>query len=241
MIAYVGVVVPARNEQELIGRCLDAVLAAAGRVGPVPVSTVVVADRCSDRTVSIAAGLGCEVVTPLVPGVGAARRAGVETVAARAGARGVPLDEVWVATTDADSVVPPDWLSGHLATAATGGRLVVGRVVPDPDELDPELLAAWHQRHPVAGTGHVHGANLAFRLDCYQAAGGFADLALHEDHELVSRFRVLGVDARPGPEVMTSARRWGRLRGGFADYLRDLDLTLQHRDHPGVRPRASAE
>lgn len=226
MIQHIGVVIPARNEEELIGRCLDAVLGAARAVHPLPVTTIVVADRCSDRTATIARSHGVEVVDSSAPGVGAARRTGVELVAARAAAMGVPDEDVWVTTTDADSVVPPDWLTDHLSTAATGGRLVVGRVVPDPVELEPEVLEAWHDRHPVTSTGHVHGANLAFRLDCYRAAGGFADLALHEDQMLVASMRALGVVARPGREVVTSARRWSRVSGGFADYLRALDLTV---------------
>ena len=227
MIELVGVVIPAKDEQELIGRCVVAVLAAARAVAPIPVQTIVVTDRCSDQTAEIARGHGVEVVPSLGTGVGAARRTGVELLARRATARGVRHDRVWVATTDADSAVPSHWLTAHLTEAARGGRLVVGRVAPDPRDLDPVLLAAWHERHPPTGGQHVHGANLAFRLDCYQVAGGFPDLALHEDQVLVSRLRSAGVPISPGPEVLTSARRWGRVDGGFASYLRALEMSIR--------------
>lgn len=227
MIRLVGVVVPARNEQELIGRCLESVLVAAAAVDPVPVATVVVADRCTDRTAEVARALGVEVVLSLVAGVGAARRTGIDAVVELSTARGIAAGEVWIATTDADSVVPPHWLAAHLSLEASGGRLVVGRVVPEPGELEPAVLAAWHERHPVASTEHVHGANLACRLDCYQAVGGFSDLTLHEDHDLVAHLRAARVEAVTGPEVVTSARLRGRVSGGFASYLHDLQTSIR--------------
>ncbi|MDQ1620699.1 MAG: hypothetical protein QOE19_3268, partial [Actinomycetota bacterium] len=51
MIDRVGVVVPVRDEQELLPRCLDALEVAIARLTAdrgLPVSAVVVLDRCTD-------------------------------------------------------------------------------------------------------------------------------------------------------------------------------------------------
>ncbi|MBJ7451033.1 MAG: glycosyltransferase, partial [Blastococcus sp.] len=51
-----GVVVPARNEEELLPACLTALRAgiADPRLGGIPVHLVVVADGCTDGTAALA-------------------------------------------------------------------------------------------------------------------------------------------------------------------------------------------
>lgn len=73
-----GVVVPAHDEQELLGACLDALSRAARWVAEgAVVRTVVVLDACRDGTADVARAYGVEVLTVSVHGVGAARDAGV--------------------------------------------------------------------------------------------------------------------------------------------------------------------
>lgn len=57
----VGVVIPARDEEERIGTCLDAVNAAVNAAG-LPASACVVADRCRDATAVLAVAAGADVV-----------------------------------------------------------------------------------------------------------------------------------------------------------------------------------
>lgn len=245
-IDHVGVVVPVRNEELLLPRTLTALAAAIAlvRASPAPdrprVSVVIVLDRCTDSSAQVAAdwpGFGRLVCT--AGAVGAARRAGTawvlgESLGESCGescgesrgeslgdASGTVPERVWLATTDADSAVPPHWLTAQLALARNGAELVLGTVVPDA-ELAPERRARWMLRHSL-GEGHpyVHGANLGVRADRYLAAGGFACVDTDEDVLLVAALRARHVvEARTALiPVRTSGRLTGRAPFGFADYL----------------------
>lgn len=228
-----AVVIPARDEQATIAACLDAVLASAGTVA-VPVTVIVVADRCTDGTVERARAVATSAdhpggaVTVLASGaglVGAARDQGVRAVLRRTVETGGDPARLWIASTDADSRVPVDWLPVHLEIAASGADLVLGTVRPDPVDLPPELLRSWWRRHKMAdGHPHVHGANLGVRGHRYETVGGFPHVATHEDVRLADAVRRSGgrVVATGRAPVLTSGRRVGRAPAGLSSYLRDL-------------------
>jgi glycosyltransferase involved in cell wall biosynthesis len=233
-IEQVLVVVPARDEERVISACLASLRAAVDRLTQ-PVTVVVTADRCTDGTAALAREAGVHVVGIDAGSVGAARRAGVAEGMRLLGA--AAARRTWLASTDADTVVPRTWLVRHLALAAQGARLVLGRAVPDPGGLDAATVARWHHLHPVVADDphrYVHGANLGVRLDAYVAAGGWPALREHEDHALVAALAALGTPARLGPDVITSARREGRTPGGYAGYLRAL------LEEPGLSATRSA-
>ncbi len=221
----VRVVVPARDEEARLADCLDAVAAAVahlhGRRPEVDVTVTVALDSCTDGSAAVAAGHRCEIVRLTAGRVGAARAAGV----GRATRRDVDGSPVWVANTDADTVVPPTWLTTQLGHAEAGADLVLGSVEPAGLELDDATLTRWRARHVSAdGHPHVHGANLGVALAAYRRAGGFPPLATHEDVALVDAVRRIGgTVVSIGAAARTSARRTGRTPGGFAGYLRDLD------------------
>ncbi|WP_431835614.1 glycosyltransferase [Cellulomonas sp. Y8] len=215
------VVVPVHDEEELLAACLASVAAAADAAGA-PVDVVVVLDDCRDGSAAVAAAAGVRTLTVRAGAVGAARAAGV---AAGLALRDDDPRSVWIACTDADTVVPPHWLRGHRALADAGADVVVGTVRPDPRDLTPRQLAAWRAtRVPGRPNGHVHGANLGIRADAYLRAGGFAPLVEHEDVDLVARLRAdpeVVVRASDEVDVVTSGRTVGRTPGGYAGYLRD--------------------
>lgn len=228
-LAAVSVIVPAHDEAELLGGALRSIATAAEAV-ELPVLLVVVLDRCSDASAALAAEavdryarLEVRPVAGRFPHVGAVRSAGVaEAVRARAS---VPARRHWTAHTDADTVVPPHWLSRQVEIADSGVDLVIGTAVPDeaPGTLASRL---WHERHLlVEGHTAVHGANLGIRLDGLLAIGGFAELGVGEDVETVRRLRASGVSwtATDTTRVTTSARRKGRVHGGFSGFMRRLD------------------
>ena len=224
MIKAAGVVIPAHNEQDLLPACLAAVRRAARQVS-VPVHLVVVADACTDKTADLASALGATVIESGAHNVGAARRAGVSHVLRSA--RHLDPAEVWVATTDADSLVPGHWLTCQLRYAHRGWKGVVGTVtVVDwsghPRHVQRRYIRgyrAWRGRHP-----HVHGANLGFAADAYLAAGGFRPLPTAEDHALVDDFRAARIPLLRTVRlpVVTSARRRARAPRGFAWLLGTL-------------------
>ena len=174
MIRFVGVVVPAHNEQRLLPSCLASLRRAARALGGTPVHLVVVADACRDRTAQVARRCGAAVVTISARSVGAARAEGVREALRQAG----PLDpaEVWLATTDADTARPARWLRRQHVRQHEGWDAVAGTVrVADWAGHRPAVRALFSQRYlPAAGPHrHVHGANLGFRASAYLRAGGF--------------------------------------------------------------------
>jgi glycosyltransferase involved in cell wall biosynthesis len=218
----VGVIVPAQNEEMLLPACLDAIEVAVRQVD-VPALVVVVLDACTDNSLAVAQARPW--VTPIriaARSVGVARATGA--AAALRWARDESYDDVWLATTDADSAVPPHWLSAQLALADQGWEAVIGTVRVDdwsehPSQVQPRWANGYHavEHHP-----HVHGANLGFTATAYVESGGWAAVATNEDVAMVRSLagrRVIRTAALP---VVTSARRDPRAVGGFGDTLRDL-------------------
>ena len=241
-IAAVGVVVPAHNEQDLLPSCLASVRRAAQAARGVPVHLVVVADACRDRTARAARRGGASVVTISARNAGAARAAGAREVLRRTG----HLDpaNVWLATTDADTLVPARWLHQQARYAGQGWDAIAGTIrVADWSGYPPGMRSLFRERYErepyepdehnapsdsrAGQHTHVHGANLGFRASAYLAAGGFPALATAEDHALVAALtagggRVLRTRALP---VVTSARRDSRAPNGFSHYLTQLEAT----------------
>ncbi len=140
----------------------------------------------------------------------------------------VPLHHIWFANTDADTVVPADWLVCHLRWAEAGAAAVAGVVEVDsfadhPPEV-PGRFSARYDGPPDRPHPHVHGANLGVRADAYRAAGGWRQLPIGEDHALWAALARTGhrVVSSRASKVTTSGRAVGRLRGGFADVLNEL-------------------
>lgn len=223
-ISEVVVVIPAKDEEELLPRCLESVSVAtrvlAEAAPAVRTRVTVVLDGCSDGSAAVVSGWPqVRAVEAEAGSAGAARHLGILHALSCVESRN---DRVWIATTDADSRVPSDWLVEQLALAESGVGLVLGTVVPDPADLEPDRLAAWHGAHRLAdGHSHVFGANLGVRADVYAAAGGFPPQLSGEDQTLALAAKALGVRwrATDSCRVVTSGRLRGRAPGGFADYL----------------------
>jgi glycosyltransferase involved in cell wall biosynthesis len=226
VIRAVGVIVPAHNEQQLLPSCLTSLLRAVRALGGTPVHLIVVADACRDRTAHVARRGGAAVVTIGARSAGAARAAGARAVLRRT--RHLDPADVWLATTDADTLVPACWLRQQVRHADRGWDAVAGTVqVADWSEYRPAVRAAFRERY-AAGLGPhppVHGANLGFRAAAYLKAGGFPDAPTAEDHALVAALTSAGgrVLRTPAVSVVTSARRAARAPRGFSHYLAELD------------------
>jgi glycosyltransferase involved in cell wall biosynthesis len=226
-VAEAGVVVPAHDEEERLPACLAALRSAAGLAG-VPVRLLVVADACTDATAAVAAAGGAEVIRIRARNVGAARAAGMARLLRRMeGTAGTDPAATWLATTDADTVVPPGWLRRQLGYAGQGWDVVLGTVtVADWAGYPPHAAAMFAAMYGF-GAGphpHVHGANLGIRGSAYLAAGGFRPLRTAEDHALLAAVTGTGCRVlRAGDiTVVTSARRQARAPRGFSHALRAL-------------------
>jgi glycosyltransferase involved in cell wall biosynthesis len=223
-IEAVGVVVPAHDEETLLPACLAALDRVAGGIG-VPVSVLVVADTCTDGTAAAARACGARVIAIGARNVGAARAAGMAELLRLTA--GVDPSDVWLATTDADTVVPPGWLERQLSYADQGWDVVLGTVaVADWDGHPAHVPAAFDALYEF-GDGphqHVHGANLGIRASAYLAAGGFRSLRTAEDHALLAAATEAGCSVLKASDIIvqTSARRRARAPLGFSHLLRTL-------------------
>jgi glycosyltransferase involved in cell wall biosynthesis len=124
---HIAVVIPARDEEELLPRCLHSIFAARELLPPhVTSDVVVVADRSTDCTLRIAQDLLRHVGTAVRTNfgcVGSARALGVQVALSRYTG---PIDQCWLANTDADCEVPLIWLRDQLALAEAGHAAVAG-------------------------------------------------------------------------------------------------------------------
>ena len=112
------VLVPAHNEELVIARCLEAIAADRRSTDRV----LVVADRCTDATATIACSAGAVVLErgeDEEPGRAAARQAGLEH------ARDLDWDAVLML--DADSVIEPGFFAACERALATGAPAVQAR------------------------------------------------------------------------------------------------------------------
>lgn len=213
----IGVIVPAHDEARSIGRCLRSIARAASDplLDGEPVLVVVAADACTDATVRIARRHACDVVELDARCVGKARSLAADVAIAR-GAR-------WLGSTDADSVVPPHWLSVQLSYrhAAVCGTVRLLRA----SFLTKPVLARYRERYCFRdGHTHVHGANLGISTHAYLSCGGFPHIPTHEDVGLVTALKNAGIAIawRANPCVHTSARLDGRAPEGLSAYLAAL-------------------
>jgi glycosyltransferase involved in cell wall biosynthesis len=223
---HIAIVIPARDEQELLPRCLRSVQNAR-RMLPSHVTSdlIVVADQSTDDTFKVARnfiqGSGSVVETE-VGCVGGARALGVRRALERYdGVR----NRCWLANTDADCQVPATWLQDQLAFANAGFAAVAGIIDVDSftehESFVSERFRLSYLIHADGTHPHVHGANLGLRADAYLQAGGWQDLCTAEDHDLWRRLHS-GRHRRvsdAGLCVLTSGRRVGRAPLGFAGAL----------------------
>ncbi len=223
---HICVLVPARDEEDLIGRCIVSVRRACACVqGRASTDVVIAVDYSTDQTYEIARRMLRDegaIVTSQSGNVGEAR-AIAATIALRrwTGRR----DRCWIANTDADSQVPQSWLTDQLALFDSGVQAIAGTVNVDTfAEHDPIVRDLFRKTYTIDGDGshpHVHGANFGLRADAYLRAGGWPSLPTGEDHALWKRLGEIGAirTSVSHIRVSTSGRRNGRAPHGFAETL----------------------
>jgi glycosyltransferase involved in cell wall biosynthesis len=224
---HVSVLIPARDEERLLGRCLHSVLGAVSTLDEYTTADIIVAvDSSTDRTAQIAAGILGKRGSVLLTTAGAAGT--VRAVAANYALgrnRRRHVGKWWLANTDADCVVPSGWLTQQLQLARGGIEAFAGTVNVDSfEEHGPQVAERFRASYKIAPDGwhpHVHGANLGVRADTYMRAGGWAPLQTGEDHDFWNRLVACGAKlvSTARIEVLTSGRRVGRAPDGFADAL----------------------
>lgn len=256
----VAVCVPVRNEEQLLPGLLDS-LARQVAVDDVTVSACFFLDGCDDDSAAVIDAARAhlsfaihvaEAPRPPEATVGRARRRAMDLGLATLDgmADGVLL------STDADTVLAPDWISRNLA-ALRRADLVTGDIRQPAAEFCARhaRVAAYFDRlhllnqllDPVpwqARRAHHHAgaASMAFRVDTYRRLNGFPELARGEDMALVAAARHGGLRVRRDADVVvyTSMRREGRVEDGFAAHLEALDRAGTAEAMLVVDPRVAA-
>lgn len=207
-----SVVIPALDEEREIGDCLESL---ASQTFP-DFEVIVVDNGCRDATPAIAARYGARVIREPRQGIPYARETGFRA------ARGKII-----ASTDADTVVPTDWLErihqvfeeGPEVVAVFGPyrhkpgsapRTPVRPLIPVYEEgLVLGQRAVWQ----LLGLPHFSGANFAVRQEAFFKVGGFRSpegrlYSDWEDIQLGFKLRKVGkVRYLPDLVVLTSARK----------------------------------
>ena len=231
------VVVPAKDEQELVGRCLQALAEQAGADAR-SYEVILVLDRCRDatRAEALAAGarnprLRLHLLEGPGRGVGQARRLGMGAACARLKRVGRPHG--LIACTDADSVPDPLWLAVQLELATAGATAIGGRIDILPEDLSrlsrrarEARALSGNRRRLLAGArdagladhGYFSGASMSLTADLYSDVGGLKPLVALEDEALEQALIQRGVPiVRPNAvRVETSGRVEGRAPRGLA-------------------------
>jgi glycosyltransferase involved in cell wall biosynthesis len=195
-IFMLSFVIPAHNEEALIGQTLRALLASAEALGE-SYEVIVVDDASTDRTAEIARSFGARVVTVNLRKISAVRNAGART------ARGEALIFV-----DADTLVPAKALAAAVKTLKQGAVGGGARVETDDDVPSWALvmmrLTSW-------GLGRLRlaaGCFLFARREAFEAVGGFNEAYYASEEIHLSRaLKAKGRFVIVSEPVITSGRK----------------------------------
>ncbi len=194
---FFSVVIPAWNEQELIGDCLRSVF-----LQTVPKSSyevIVVENNSSDKTIQVAEKHGARVIREPEQGIVYARIRGVNEAKAEI-----------IVFTDADSIVPPFWLE-RIAEAYKGKNVVaVGGTIDFEPKVRTTPITQWIMNFIGQALKVMPGPNLSFRKSAYEKCGGFSHKTnLGEDLLISMNLKGVGkVVIIKDNFVITSSRRF---------------------------------
>lgn len=214
----VSVIVPALNEAERIGATIE-------RAQTDDAEVIVVDGGSGDATRPIAEAHGTMVVASER---GRARQMNLGS--AKAGG------EVLLFL-HADTLLPGDYLA-HVRAAMAGGAVAGAFRFATDDGSRSMRTMAWWANWRARWLGLPYGDQALFvRRDIFRAMGGYRDLPIMEDYDLVRRLRRRGkIRLVPGV-VVTSARRWAAL-GAWRTFFRNQAIVAAW--HLGVSPKRLA-
>lgn len=176
----ISIVIPAHNEEKYIGRCLTSI---NEQLAPpdLQVETIVVLNRCSDRTEDIAKSYGATVVHNNSKNLSEIRNAGVAQATTD-----------WVITIDADS-----WMSkGVLAEIhkyAKRPNALGGGIKIKPERLSPGIAAGYGMMLVPAFFLGLSFGMYWFKKSDFDAIGGFDEKRhIAEDVDFMIRLKSHG-------------------------------------------------
>jgi glycosyltransferase involved in cell wall biosynthesis len=175
-----SIVIPARNEEALIGRCLESIQRAAVAY-PGQVEILVVLNRCTDRTGPIALQAGARTIEENARNLAAVRNSGARH------ASGTIL-----VTIDADSTMSSNALA-EVDRAVSSGKTVGGGTLIFPERYSAGIVATFLMFLPFLLVNPISGGLLWCLREDFEAIGGFDErLASAEDVDFAIRLKAYG-------------------------------------------------
>lgn len=207
-MSRVSVVVPARNEEKLLPRCLFALR--QQRFGGFEI--IVVDSASSDDTQKVARSFGARVIRLEEAGVARARQAGFEAA----------TGEI-IVSTDADALSDPEWLQRTVAPfrdpAVVGTFGTIELTGSRIWTLPAHSLFSWFQAlNMLLKRPLFCGPNFAVRKDVFRDVDGFKVNGEYpdeaEDVQLAQKLRKRGkIVFLPHSRVIVSSRRLDKGQG----------------------------
>lgn len=190
----ISVIIPARNEELHLPRCLAAI-DEAQRYAGVSVEKVVVVNRCTDRTEEIAREHGCRIVYEDAKNLSKIRNSGVRASSGR-----------WVVTIDADSDMSSKTLS-EIGTKLSEPRIIGGGIWIFPERYSLGILLTGAVLLPFIVFERLSGGLFWFRRSDFDTLGGFDENFVSvEDIDFARRLKRLGKVT--GRKFCTIRRAW---------------------------------
>jgi glycosyltransferase involved in cell wall biosynthesis len=191
----ISVIIPALNEEKMIGRCLESLTRLAFAQDRFEV--LVVDNGSRDNTLAIVESFKDRLNLKIL------QQAGVRISALRnLGARAASGDIL--AFLDADCLAPAEWLDRIFALAPADGAGVLGAHYLLP-EGSSWVGRTWHryQEAPKSGeVSHVPAGDLIMRREDFLKLGGFDEsIQTNEDYELCDRARKAGMRVGAFPQI----------------------------------------
>lgn len=207
----ISIVIPARNEERVLGKCLDSLL----RLNYANYEIVIVNDGSTDGTERILRQYPVQVLN--TSGVGPSRGRNLGTQLARG---------EFVAFTDADCLLHPEWLTELLKGFETEKVAGVGGDQQSPADESPfgrrvqsfmkaiGFVADYMRDVPtVREVAHNPTCNVIYRKRVLEESGGFLEtLWPGEDAELDHRLKQAGYSLVYNPEAIVYHYRPSTLR-----------------------------
>lgn len=182
-----SVIIPAHNEEKYIGKCLEAIKKASEHVPEGSVEIIVVANRCTDKTVIIAESFGARVIPNEDKCISKIRNAGAAAAEGKI-----------IVTIDADSCMTETSLS-EIDEMLISGKYVGGGTISDFDRMSLGIaVSAAYVAMNIAPVMIKNKAPLMGGMFwCYKkdfdAIGGFNEEFISvEDLDFAVRLKKLG-------------------------------------------------
>lgn len=210
----VSVVIPAYNEEKYLRKCLESLTNQDDK----PSEIIIVDNNCSDKTIEIAKNFDVKIIREKRQGITFARNAGFDAA----------KSEI-IARTDADAILPPDWISKikeNFKDPSLGGLSGPASYFKKPLTSKISKYIAFNVLRSIGimfGHPPMFGPNMAIRKSLWKKVKKdicLSDKNVHEDIDLsihLGKIAKIKLD-----ENFTLRVRRGRWRTLLTEYVARL-------------------